>query len=139
MSFSTRITVAFGDTDPAGLVYYPNLLHYCHIAMERFLAERCGIRYSDLIAQEGIGFPTVTIAAEFLVPVVYGDEVEIEVKVAEVGNSSLKLRYIIKRLFDQVLCVRVEQIHVAISLEKKKSVPIPSYLRERLEHQPFSP
>ena len=41
--------MAFGDTDPAGLVYYPNLLHYCHIAMERFFAERCEIKYSDLI------------------------------------------------------------------------------------------
>ncbi|MCA1633568.1 MAG: hypothetical protein LC802_07595 [Acidobacteria bacterium] len=34
MSFSTRITVRFGDTDPAGLVYYPNIFHYFHIALE---------------------------------------------------------------------------------------------------------
>ncbi len=132
MTFSTRITVAFADADPAGLVYYPNLLHYCHVAMERFFAERCGIRYSELIAKEGVGFPTVKIEAEFLTPVIYGDEVEVEIEVGEVGNSSLKLRYSISRLLDGAVCARVEQVHVAMSLEKKKSLPIPSYLRENL-------
>lgn len=40
MPFSTRITVRFGDADPAGLVYYPVLFHYCHAAMEEFFAAR---------------------------------------------------------------------------------------------------
>jgi len=40
MSFSTRITVRFGDTDPAGLVYYRNIFHYFHIALEEFFAAR---------------------------------------------------------------------------------------------------
>ena len=132
MTFSTRISVAFGDIDPAGLVYYPNLLHYCHIAMERFFAERCDVPYSDLIAKERIGFPTVKIEAEFLTPLIYGDEAEIAVEVAEIGNSSLKLVYAIRRVGDEVVCARVEQVHVAISLDTRKSLPIPSYLRENL-------
>ena len=132
MTFSTRISVAFGDTDPTGLVYYPNLLHYCHIAMERFFAARCDVPYSDLIAKDRIGFPTVKIEAEFLTPLIYGDEAEIAVEVAEVGNSSLKLVYTIRRVRDEVVCARVEQIHVAISLDTKKSQSIPSYLRENL-------
>ena len=45
MPFSTRITVRFGDADPAGLVYYPTFFHYFHIAMEEFFAARCGISY----------------------------------------------------------------------------------------------
>ena len=132
MPFSTRISVAFGDTDPAGLVYYPNLLHYCHLAMERFFAEYCGIPYSDLIAKERIGFPTVKIDAEFLTPLLYGDDADIAVEVTAIGNSSLTLVYTIQRLRDQVVCARVEQVHVAMSLQTKKSQSIPSYLRETL-------
>lgn len=132
MPFSTRITVAFGDTDPAGLVYYPNLLHYCHLAMERFFAECCGIPYSDLIEKEHIGFPTVKIEAEFLTPLIYGDDADIAVEVAAIGNSSLSLVYTIQRLRDQVVCARVEQVHVAMSVQTKKSQSIPSYLRETL-------
>ena len=132
MTFSTRIRVAFGDTDPAGLVYYPNLLHYCHLAMERFFAERCGIPYSDLILKERIGFPTVKIDAEFVSPLTYGDEANVTVEVAAVGNSSLTLLYTLRRVGDDVTCARVEQVHVAMALESKRSQAIPSYLREIL-------
>ena len=132
MTFSTRIRVAFGDTDPAGLVYYPNLLHYCHLAMERFFAERCGIPYNDLILKERIGFPTVKIEAEFITPLIYGDDAEVTVEVARVGTSSLKLLYTLRRVGDEETCARVEQVHVAMSLDSKRSQAIPSYLRERL-------
>ena len=132
MNFSTRIKVAFGDTDPAGLVYYPNLLHYCHLAMERFFAEHCGLPYSDLIAKMRIGFPTVKIEAQFLSPIIYGDEVELTVDVVAIGNSSLRLGYTIRRVQDQLICARIQQVHVAMSLVTQKSELIPSYLRERL-------
>ncbi|MBC7911107.1 MAG: acyl-CoA thioesterase, partial [Pyrinomonadaceae bacterium] len=45
MPFSTRIRVRFGDADPAGLVYYPVIFHYFHIALEEFFAACCGITY----------------------------------------------------------------------------------------------
>src|ERR1051325_11642171 len=76
MPFTTRITVRFGEADPAGLVYYPRLFHYCHIAFEEFFAARCGITYEQLLARERIGFPAVNVQAEFVAPLVYGDEVE---------------------------------------------------------------
>ena len=132
MTFSTRISVAFGDTDPAGLVYYPNLLHYCHLAMERFFAEHCGLPYSDLIAKKRLGFPTVKIEAQFLSPLIYGDEVEVSVDVMAIGKSSLSLGYTIRRVEDQVICARIEQVHVAMSLVTQKSESIPSNLRESL-------
>jgi 4-hydroxybenzoyl-CoA thioesterase len=100
--------------------------------MERFFAARCGIPYSDLIANERIGFPTVKIEAEFLTPLIYGDDVDIAVEVAAIGNSSLMRVYTIQRVRDQVVCARVEQVHAAISLETKKPISIPMYLREHL-------
>ncbi|HEV7904595.1 MAG TPA: thioesterase family protein, partial [Pyrinomonadaceae bacterium] len=83
MKFSTRITVRFGDTDPAGLVYYPNIFHYFHIALEEFFAARCGLSYRRLMADERIGFPTVNTEAEFFVPIVYGDELDLEIFVSQ--------------------------------------------------------
>ena len=71
MPFSTRITVRFADVDAAGLVYYPVLFHYCHVAMEEFFAARCGVTYDRLMSVERIGFPTVNAKAEFFAPLVY--------------------------------------------------------------------
>ncbi|HEX7998378.1 MAG TPA: thioesterase family protein [Pyrinomonadaceae bacterium] len=124
MPFSTRITVRFGDTDPAGLVYYPNLFHYLHIAMEEFFAARCGISYHKLMADERIGFPTVNAQAEFLLPLVYGDEAVVEVLGSNVGRSSATFDYSIRRVSDNALCVRARLVHVAMNLDERRAVAI---------------
>lgn len=49
MPFSTRMKIRFGDTDPAGLVYYPNIFHYFHIAMEEYFSAHCGISYAPRV------------------------------------------------------------------------------------------
>jgi YbgC/YbaW family acyl-CoA thioester hydrolase len=129
MEFSTRITVRFGDTDPAGLVYYPNIFHYFHIALEEFFAARCGISYQQLMGVERIGFPTVNTEAEFFVPIVYGDEVDVEIVVSQTGNSSATFQYSARRTSDGVVCARATQIHVAMNLDTRRPVSIPEKYR----------
>ncbi len=130
MPFSTRINVRFGDTDPAGLVYYPNIFHYFHIALEEFFAARCRITYARLMADERIGFPTVKTETEFFVPLVYGDEAEIEVVVSKIGQSSVTLEYSIRRVRDAESCSRVSQVHVAMNLDTRRGVPLPDLYRQ---------
>ena len=129
MSFFTRIKVRFGDSDPAGLVYYPVIFHYCHVAMEEFFAERCRISYAKLMMDERIGFPTVNAQAEFFVPLVYGDEAEVEVLVKSVGRSSLTFEYSIRRASDNTLCARSTQVHVCMNLDTRRAVQIPNKYR----------
>ena len=130
MHFSTRIKVRFGDCDPAGLVYYPVIFHYCHVAMEEFFAERCGTTYARLMAAERIGFPTVNVQSEFFVPLVYGDEVVVEVSVSRVGKSSVTFEYSVRRGLDNTLCARSIQVQVAMDLDKRRAVPVPERYRE---------
>jgi 4-hydroxybenzoyl-CoA thioesterase len=130
--FSTRITVPFGDTDLAGLVYFPNILSYCHVAMERFFSEYCGTPYSDLVQRQFIGFPTVKLEAEFLVPIGYGDEISVEVRISRVGRNSVTLLYNLSRESDEVLCARATLIHVAMDLRSRRSLSIPDELRTAL-------
>jgi 4-hydroxybenzoyl-CoA thioesterase len=129
MPFSTRIVVRFGDTDPAGLVYYPNLFHYFHVAMEEFFAARCGVSYHRLMADERIGFPTVNVQAEFMIPLVYGDEAIIEVFVSGVGHSSATFEYNARRGVDGALCARARMVHVAMNLDERRAVSISDQLR----------
>jgi 4-hydroxybenzoyl-CoA thioesterase len=133
VSFSTRITVAFGDTDPAGLVYYPNLFHYCHVAMERFFSEHCGVSYAQLISQSRLGFPTVKVDARFEKPLVYGDEVDILIDVVNVSRRSVTLNYRLARGIDLIQCAVVTMVHVAMNLDSSTSIEIPETLRMRFE------
>ena len=125
-----RMSVRFGDTDPAGLVYYPNLFHYFHIAMEEFFKHKCDSPYQELITTERVGFPTIKVEAEFYKPLVYGDDIEITVTVAALGNSSVTLDYRVLRLRDATLCAQSKQVHVAMDLDSRRPLTIPDFLRK---------
>ncbi len=130
MSFSTLIPVRFGETDPAGFVYYPNLFHYCHVAMEEFFAARCGVSYDRLLADERLGFPTVNVRAEFFAPLVYGDVAEVEVFVSRVGDSSATFEYRLRRASDGMLCATAQIVAVAMDVDERRAVPIPDKYRQ---------
>jgi 4-hydroxybenzoyl-CoA thioesterase len=133
MPFSTRITVRFGDCDPAGLVYYPALFHYCHVAMEEFFGARCGVEYHRLMSETRVGFPTVNARAEFFAPLVYGDEVAAEVAVSRVGRTSATFEYRLRRASDNKLCASATLIQVAMDLDARRPVPISEELRRAFE------
>ncbi|HEY0319348.1 MAG TPA: thioesterase family protein [Pyrinomonadaceae bacterium] len=135
MPFSTRIKVRFGDADPAGLVYYPVIFHYFHIALEEFFAARCGISYDCLIVNERLGFPTVKSEAEFYVPLVYGDEVDVEIFVSKIGRSSAVFEYRAKRATDGTLCARATQVQVAMNMDTRRAMPIPEKYRQAFERE----
>jgi 4-hydroxybenzoyl-CoA thioesterase len=133
MLFTTRIEVRFADADPAGLVYYPVIFHYCHVAMEEMFSSRCGISYAQLMATERIGFPTVKVSAEFFVPLVYGDTALVEVSVSKLGQSSLTFEYSVRRASDGTLCAQSTQVQVAMNLDTRRAVAIPDKYREVFE------
>lgn len=133
MTFHTRIKVRFGDADPAGLVYYPVIFHYFHIGLEEFFRARCGISYDKLIRDERLGFPTVKTEAEFFVPLVYGDEVDVYVSVSRMGRASAVFEYNAQRASDQTLCARATHVQVAMNMDTRRAVPIPEKYREAFQ------
>lgn len=128
-NFNARIPVRFGDCDPAGLVYYPALFHYCHVAMEEFFAARCGVEYARLVREERVGFPTVNARAEFFEPFVYGDVAEVEVWVSRVGRSSVTFEYRLRRGRDARLCASATLVQVSMNLDERRAVPVSEHLR----------
>ena len=138
--FSALIPVRFGDCDPAGLVYYPALFHYCHAAMEEFFAARCGVSYARLMSDGRVGFPTVNVRAEFYEPFVYGDVASVEVWVSSVGRTSATFEYRLRRAADQKLCATATHVLVSMSLDERRAVPVPEDLRRAFEQSaPHSP
>ncbi len=129
MPFSTNIVVRFADCDPVGFVYYPRVLHYCHVCMEDFFAVRCGISYQRLLDDERLGFATVKIEAEYFVPLLYGDTAEVELVITDLGRSSARFNYSVRRSNDLVLCAKSTQIQVAMDIDKRRAVPLPEKYR----------
>ena len=130
MSYKTQIKVRFGDIDRAGIAYYPNLYHYCHIAFEEFFEEFVGIPYPKVIDEYRIGFPTVRVESYFRRPIKYGDILEVRVGVTRLGESSVTFEFRATRLGEGELCFADSHILVAVDMTTFKPVRIPERLRE---------
>jgi 4-hydroxybenzoyl-CoA thioesterase len=126
--FETSIIVRFGDLDPAGVAYYPRLVHYLHVAFEDFFVGHVGRPYADVIA-EGLGFPTVKLEMEYESPVRLGERVDVTVAVERIGRTSADVRYE-ARVGDRV-AFRARNVVVAIDMKTFEPRPIPDWLRER--------
>ena len=68
-----RKTVRFGDCDPANIVYYPRLFHFCHLVMEDFFESALDLPYVELIEVRRTGFPAVHLDADFQSTMPFGD------------------------------------------------------------------
>lgn len=130
IGFTTTIEVRFGDCDPAGIVYYPALYHYCHIAFEEAWRGALGVAYAELVARERIGFPTVHVETDFLSPARYGDAIVMEVSVATVGVTSVVFRFD-GRVGDRPV-LRSAHTKVCTNLDTFEKMPIPQPHRAAL-------
>ena len=130
MAYSTKIKVRFGDIDHAGIAYYPNLYHYCHVAFEEFFEEHIGTPYPRLIEEHHIGFPTVRVESYFRRPIKYGDTLKIAVGVARLGESSVTFEFRASREGEGEVCFMTSHILVAVDMATFKPVRIPDSLRE---------
>jgi YbgC/YbaW family acyl-CoA thioester hydrolase len=128
--FTTTILVRFGDLDPAGIAYYPNLVNFLHVAFEDFFVGHVGRPYPE-VYREGIAFPTVHVEMEFLSPVRYGDHVDVAVTVEQVGRSSVQLRY--EGAVRGHPVFRARNTAVTVDMKTFTSTPVPDWLRARFQ------
>ncbi len=132
MAFHVSLPVRYGSVDFARIVYYPQFLHFCHIAMEELFAAEVGISYADALIKENVGYPTVKSNAEFIAPVPYGTTLGMSVHVTRMGNASIDFVYE-GRLEDGTLAFRVSNTQVAVDMKAWASVPIPPTHRAAFE------
>jgi 4-hydroxybenzoyl-CoA thioesterase len=124
--------LAFGDMDPAGILYYPRFLHYCHQAFEAFMAEVAGMSYAQFLSVEKLGFPAVHVEADYRRPFPYGETMEIAIRVEEVGDRSLRLRYIAGLVGDDRVCAEAVVTTALVDMDEFRSREISEPLRRSL-------
>jgi len=88
-----RVTVQWGDCDPARIVFYPNFFRWFDAAT-RNLFEANGLAWAELFERYGTrGLPLVDAGATFRSPARFGDTLEIETALRRWGTRSFELRH----------------------------------------------
>ena len=81
--FVTSIRVAFGDCDPANIVYFPNFYRWFDQATHD-LCEAAGYELTAVRRDRGwVGFPIAEAGARFLRPATINDHLRIETRIRE--------------------------------------------------------
>ena len=128
-----RVTVHWGDCDPAGIVFFPNFSRWMDQASMAFFVA-CGLPpWRELERARGIvGTPLLEIHTKFLRPASYGDALEVHTSIEEWAAKTFRHRHVVRR-GDTVLCegteVRAFVVRDPADATRIRAIPVPEDIR----------
>jgi 4-hydroxybenzoyl-CoA thioesterase len=131
-AFHRRLTIRFADVDYARVLYFPTQFHLLHTVMEDFFRDVVGIPYPEMLQRDRIGFPTVHLEADFREPLRFGEEIDVAMRVKELGRRKVVFGYEITRLETGEVTGLVTQTTVAVNPETWQPIELPPRYREAL-------
>jgi 4-hydroxybenzoyl-CoA thioesterase len=88
----TSVSVSFGDCDPAGIVFYPNILRWCDAAFHTYLRPAGG--HAKLCAMlQAVGIGLIESNARFQSPLRDGDLLDIDTSISDWGRRTLTVTH----------------------------------------------
>ena len=130
-AFEHQLRVRFQHTDPAGIVFFANILVYCHEAFEEMLRSG-GLPLDELIQRRDQVLPIGHAEATFKRPFRFGQLVTVRVTVGRIGNRSFRVDY---DLFGEkeLHLATAGTVHVAVDPQTGLSTGLAAPLRQLLE------
>ena len=124
---SARTRVGFSETDAQGIVYYGRYNPYFDLARVEYH------RTLGLLHRQSTGeFVMRANEVQYFAPAVFDDELEIFVRVARVGSTSVTFAFAAYRLPDDVLMVTAHQTLVYVDLAERRACAVPDDYRARV-------
>jgi acyl-CoA thioester hydrolase len=117
------------DNDVYGHVNNVVYYSYFDTAVNQFLIER-GVL--DIHKGEVVGF-VVDSGCSYFSPVTFPDTVHAGIRVAKLGNSSVRYEIALYRNDDPVPCAAGHFVHVYVERSSNRAVPVPAAVRTVLE------
>lgn len=129
--FSYSRLIYLSETDATGVLYFTEQLKIAQEAFELYLASK-EFYLSEWIVKEEFFFPIVHVSSDFFAPLKVGERILVELHFSNVGNSSLTLETKIWDLEKKKEMGKVRIVHVAVSKETGRSVPLNKNFKEMI-------
>ena len=125
--FSASTRVGFSDTDAQGVVYYGRYMPYFDLARVEYH------RHLDMLRTEPDDrqFVMRAMTVEYHAPARFDDPVEVFVRVARIGTSSVAYEFA-AYLAGDVLAVTATQTLVLVDMAERRPAPVPDWWREKV-------
>ncbi len=138
MAFRYSRTIRFHETDAAGVVYFANVLTFCHEAYEAALRETSIDLDCFFSAASDAPVPIVHAEADYFMPLFCGDEIVITLVPKQLTIYSYEIRYTLgyqqsrsdtQSASDRPLAIALTR-HVCISKATRRKQPIDNRLTD---------
>jgi YbgC/YbaW family acyl-CoA thioester hydrolase len=130
MPFVWKDRIHFVDTDASSRIHYSSIFRHLETAEVEFFRS-IGLDYQSIF-DAGFSVPRVHVEADYLAPLGHDDEIDIEVRLERLGDSSLTLAFEVRRAADASVAVRARYVMVCILLQTGRATPIPEGIRQAL-------
>jgi 4-hydroxybenzoyl-CoA thioesterase len=125
--------VRWGDTDAAGIVFYPNFYKWMDEATHEYLTT-IGFPSSKMFAEQKMGTPLLEANCQFKRPLFFEDNVVVHGSVIELHNKVFKISHVFVR-GEQTVAEGFELRAWTSFKEKAKAQPIPDEIRAKMMPQ----
>ena len=128
--YHETITIKLSHTDAAGVIFYGRIYELGQGVVENYL-NKTGFAIGTMLKEREYIIPVVHSEADYLLPMQAGDEVNIEIGVEKVGNTSFTTYYL---FFDpkKNLLARAKTVNVSINKKTGKKIPLPEDFKNML-------
>jgi acyl-CoA thioester hydrolase len=120
------LRVRWAEVDPQSIVFNAHYLMYFDVAATEYWRE-VGCEYPAFFLANGVDTFVVKTTLEFRAPARYDDQLEICMRAARLGRSSIRMLLEIHR--SGMLLVSGELVYVIASANDRAPTPIPAPLR----------
>ncbi len=114
-------TIFLRDTDATGVLYFSEQLKICQEVFEAYLSKKFTL--NQMLREHDFLLPIVHAEADYSLPILVGDVLEIQLSLGDIGSSSFSLGFKVLKGTQEVGSAKI--VHVALSKETGKSIPIP--------------
>jgi tol-pal system-associated acyl-CoA thioesterase len=127
--FSAFMRVGFDETDAQGVVYYGRYFPYFDRSRVEYL------RFLGLLGSlpAGLEFVMRHSACDYQAPARFDDLLEVFIRTARIGTSSLRFDLEVHDAENELLLARAEQAVVLIDVAERRPRPVPPAYRHVIE------
>ena len=129
-AFSHRLRVRWAEVDRKGIVFNGHYLLYFDVGITEYW-RTLGYPYPDGILQHGTDLFVKKATLEYHAPAVYDDEIDVLVRAARIGRSSV--RFLLELHRADALLVSGELVYVNADPTARTAAPVPGFLREAIQ------
>ena len=130
------VVVHWGDTDPAGIVFYPNYFEWFDQSTRLFW-DSLGLDWDSLAKKYGIvGLPIIEAKARFITPSMFRDEIVVETHISKWNDKTFEVSHAVLNRGVRA----VEGYEIRVWAQKRpddpgrlKAVPIPEEIKAAFE------